>query len=475
MNFVQIEFLWFFAATLAIYWGLRDRWWQNVYLIAASAFFYGFVHPWFLILISIAAGIDYLTAIRIETDPKNKAYWLLVSLVSNLGMLAFFKYFNFFIDNVALTIESMGLQANLPTLQVLLPVGISFYTFQTMSYTIDVYRGDLRARRSPVDYALYVMFFPQLVAGPIERAQNLLVQVERHRTFDRNTFWDGVGLAMWGGVKKMVVADTIAPYVDKVFILSEPSAPLIWAGAFGFMIQIFADFSGYTDIARGTAKMMGFELAHNFRSPYLAVSTPDFWQRWHISLSFWIRDYLMVPLLGSAGHLTLFRFIWATLLTFTIIGFWHGASWNFILFGFFHGVWMTIYTLVNRNLPDRVAAMTWARPFAIAFHLLAVSLPGSLLFRETSLTRIVNDFRITFTAPFTATADEWIAATTVVGIVVLASLPLMFSWLVEQHIIPRLRTTIWWWPAQTTAWTAMMVAMFLFYRSSGLDFVYFQF
>jgi D-alanyl-lipoteichoic acid acyltransferase DltB (MBOAT superfamily) len=205
------------------------------------------------------------------------------------------------------------------------------------------------------------------------------------------------------------------------------------------------------------------------------VSTPDFWQRWHISLSSWIRDYLMVPLLGSGARLTVFRFIWATILTFTIIGFWHGASWNFILFGFFHGVWMTIYTLVNRNLPERVTRIPFGRPMAIAFHLVAVSLPGSLLFRETSLVRIAHDFEITFTRPFAASSDEWIAATTVVGITAICTVPLIASFFVERYAIPKLRPTVWWLPAQTTGWVAMVLVIALFFRSSAMDFVYFQF
>ncbi len=475
MNFVQIEFLWFFAVTLVVYWSLRDRWRQNVFLVAAGAFFYGFFHPWYLILLYGAAFMDYTVALRIERDQARKQYWLLVSLVGNLGMLGFFKYFNFFLDNVRGALELVGVQANLPTLQILLPLGISFYTFQTLSYVIDVYRGDLKARSNLLDYAVYVTFFPQLVAGPIERASNLLVQVEKPRVFQREHFLDGLGLALWGGFKKIVVADTIAPFVDKVFIVSDPAAPLLWAGAFGFMIQIFADFSGYTDLARGTAKMIGFELAHNFRSPYMAVSTPDFWQRWHISLSFWIRDYLMVPLLGGGSHLGLFRFIWATILTFTIIGFWHGASWNFILFGFFHGVWMTIYTVVNRNLPARVTNVPFGRPMAITFHLLAVSLPGSLLFRETSLTRILHDVQITILRPFVATSEEWIAAVTVVGITAVCAMPLILSYFVERYAIPRLRPTVWWLPAQTVGWTALVLVIALFFRSGAMDFVYFQF
>ena len=264
----------------------------------------------------------------------------------------------------------------------------------------------------------------------------------------------------------------IAPYVDKVFILHDPAGPLVWAASIGFMMQIFADFSGYTDMDRGTARMLGFELVENFKSPYLAASTPEFWQRWHISLSFWIRDYLMVPLLGSAGRLTLSHFVWATILTFTIIGFWHGASWNFIVFGAFHGIWMTIYTLVNRVLPSSVRNLPFGRPIAVAFHLCAVSIPGSLLFRETRLDRLIQHLQKN---PFSGTPDEWTATMVVLGMAIMVSTPLVISHFVERYVMPRTQTSVWWIPVQTSAWAVFGVAMFVFYRVSSYDFIYFQF
>jgi D-alanyl-lipoteichoic acid acyltransferase DltB (MBOAT superfamily) len=317
-----------------------------------------------------------------------------------------------------------------------------------------------------------VSFFPQLVAGPIERAGNLLPQVEKARTFGWDQTTSGLSLALWGMFKKICIADTIAPFVDKVFILSDPAGPLVWAASVGFMIQIFADFSGYTDIARGTARMLGFELVKNFKSPFLAASTPEFWQRWHISLSFWIRDYIMVPLLGSGSRLSLFRFIWATILTFTIIGLWHGASWNFIIFGAFHGVWMTIYTLANRRLPATVRNMPLGRPLAIVFHMVAVSIPGSLLFRETHLLRIVEHLQKN---PFAASTDDWVATTVVLGVTLIAATPLIVSHYVEHYAWPYLEKSRWWLPIQTSAWGCYATMMFLFYRVTQYDFIYFQF
>ncbi|NCG18165.1 MAG: MBOAT family protein [Rhodobacterales bacterium] len=472
MNFVQSEFLWFIAMVFTLYWAAQRRTWQNVVLLIASAIFYGFVHWWFLILLYSSATLDFFLGHMMVRRPKYKSYLLIVSVAANLGVLAYFKYFNFFVENVTQLAENIGLQANLSTLAFILPVGISFYTFQTMSYTIDIYRGDLKPRKSFWDYLVFVSFFPQLVAGPIERAARLLPQVETPRVFVWKNILSGLSLAMWGGFKKICLADTIAPYVDKVFILEDPSGPMIWAASIGFMMQIFADFSGYTDIARGTARMLGFELVENFKSPFLAATTPEFWQRWHISLSFWIRDYIMVPLLGSGSHLSMGRFVAATLITFTAIGFWHGASWNFILFGIFHGVWMTVYTLGARQLPDRVKNMPYGRPIAVAFHMLLVSIPGSMLFRETHIHRLFSYLQKN---PFSATSDEWVATSVIMGMVAFVSVPLIFSYLVERYLLPRVTDTDWMLPLQTSSWAVLASFMFVFYRISSGDFIYFQF
>ena len=476
MNFVQIDFVYFMTIMFVLYWlagrSRHGRIVQNVLLLGGSVVFYGWVHPWFLILLYFSAFLDFTMGQLMVRRPEKKQLWLLLSMAGNLGVLGYFKYFNFFVDNVVELIHSMGLNTDLRTLAIMLPVGVSFYTFQTMSYTIDIYRGDLEPRKNLLDYLVYVSFFPQLVAGPIERADRLLPQVEQPRTFKADHVVEGLSLAMWGGFKKVCIADTVAPYIDKVFILEDPSGPLVWSAAIAFSVQIFADFSGYTDLARGTARMLGFELTENFKSPYLAASTSEFWQRWHISLSFWIRDYIMVPLLGSASRLTLWRFIWATILTFTIIGFWHGASWNFILFGAFHGVWMTVYTLLNRYLPASVKGIPGGRPVAVAFHYLAVSVPGSMLFRETHLDRIVQHLQ---KHPFAATPDEWIAVSVVAGMTMVVATPMILSHYVERFIIPRLKKTPVWLPAQSTSWAVFGLGMFVFYRVSSFDFIYFQF
>lgn len=476
MNFVQIEFLWFMGLMFLAYWGAgslpKGRILQNLILAVGSAIFYGWVHPWFLLLLYFSAVLDFNVGKAMVRFPAYRAYLLLMSLAGNLGVLAYFKYFNFFVQNVIDALTLMGVESDLRTLAIVLPVGVSFYTFQTLSYTIDIYRGELQPRKNFLDYVVYVTFFPQLVAGPIERAGHLLPQVEKPRQFDIERTLSGITLAMWGGFKKMCVADTIAPYVDKVFILDEPSGPLIWAAAIGFSIQIFADFSAYTDIARGCARVLGFELIENFKSPYLAATTPEFWQRWHISLSFWIRDYIMVPLLGTASKLSMGRFLWATMVTFTVIGFWHGASWNFILFGVWHGFWMSFYTIAVRHRPEWMKRMPLGRPIAVAINFTVVSIPGSMLFRETHVDRLIMHLSKN---PFAATADEWMATSVVLGMTAVVAVPLMLAWLAERAVIPRLQESVWLLPARTTTWAVLGCMMFVFYRVSAYDFVYFQF
>jgi len=486
MNFVQVEFLWFMAITFTAYWAVgrlpRGRVWQNVLLIFASSVFYGWVHPWFLILLFISAHVDFFAAKAIERYPGSKQYILLASVSTQLAILGYFKYFNFFVENVIEIAHALGVHTELRTLAIILPVGISFYTFQTIGYTVDVYRGDIRAQRNYINYLLFVTFFPQLVAGPIERATHLLPQVETPRSFSWGRTLSGISLAAWGAFKKVCLADTIAPYIDKVFIVEDPSGPLVWSAAIAFSVQIYADFSGYTDLARGVARMLGFDLLENFKSPYLAATTPEFWQRWHISLSFWIRDYLMVPLLGAASRLTLFRFVWATILTFVIIGFWHGASWNFILFGFWHGMWMSIYTLAGRFWPERLRRAPLGifrldggglgRPIAIVFHFFAVSVVGSLLFRERHVDRI---FQHLGKPPFLASEEDWIAAAVVIGMTIFCATPMVISHFVERYFLPRVRESVWFFPIQTATWAVLGMCMFIFFRVSASDFIYFQF
>jgi alginate O-acetyltransferase complex protein AlgI len=472
MTFVQSEFFWFMLAVYAAYWILGNRTRQNALLVVASAVFYGWIHPWFLILLYSSAVIDYSMGRAIEQWRPRRRLFLAGSMLANMGMLGFFKYYNFFVENTTVALGSLGLPANLSTLNIILPVGISFYTFQTMSYTIDVYRGQVKARTNFLDYLVYVTFFPQLVAGPIERASSLLPQVEKPRVFNLLDLREGFGLAMWGAFKKVVIADTLAPYVDKVFILNEPSGPLIWAATFAFTIQILADFSGYTDMARGTARMLGFKLVENFNHPYMATSTPDFWRRWHMSLSFWIRDYLLVPLLGEAKNVSLARFMWATTVSFLLLGLWHGASWNFVLLGLWNALWMILYPGLTRIIPDKVQKLPGSRWVAIAFFWAVPGSMMSLMFREAHLHRILQHLSQN---PLVASRDQWITTVAILAITLTACIPLLIAMFSEKHLKPKLEASVWRLPLQTGLWSFFIISMFVFYRVTTRDFIYFQF
>jgi alginate O-acetyltransferase complex protein AlgI len=338
MTFTTFTFIIFLAVVFAAYWQL-DRRRQNVLLLAASLVFYGWWDWRFLPILVFSASVDYFAGIVLDrSESATRRKWVLgASLAVNLGTLGFFKYYNFFVESAVEGLQQLGYSADPWTLRVVLPVGISFYTFQSLSYTIDVYRRQLVAVRDPAEFYAFISFFPQLVAGPIERATNLLGQFAYDRKFDALLARDGARQMLWGFFKKMVVADNLAPLVQAAF--ADPSAAsgatLLWA-TYAFAFQIYCDFSGYTDIAIGCARWFGFELMRNFNFPYFARSVQDFWRRWHISLSTWFRDYLYIPLGGNRrGWL---RTQFNILVVFVVSGFWHGANWTFIIWGMLHGV-----------------------------------------------------------------------------------------------------------------------------------------
>ncbi|MCB9679878.1 MAG: MBOAT family protein [Alphaproteobacteria bacterium] len=468
MTFVQWQFLVFFAIVFAIYWSVGRRA-QNLLLAVASAVFYGWVHPWFLGLLYGSAVLDYVMGRLMVERPARRRLWLTLSLAGNLGMLGWFKYADFFVANVAAALDALGLHTSLHTLGIFLPVGISFYTFQTMSYTLDIYRGQLEPRRNFLDYVVFVSFFPQLVAGPVERASNLLPQMERERRWSWDQLLSGIHLAMWGAFKKVCIADTIAPYVDKIFVLHDPSGPLIWAGTLGFTLQILADFSGYTDIARGTARMLGFELMENFRHPYLAANPSDFWRRWHISFSSWIRDYLYIPLGGNrGGQLGVLR---STFGAMTLSGLWHGASWNFVFWGVYHAVLLTGYRLVTPRIPASVRRSGPGRVAAVAI-MFGFTVVGWLIFRETHGDRLLAAFT---KAPWAASHDQWVATVVMLATTAAFALPLFVALAWETWVTPRLVTWRGRLALETTLWATWAVAMATFVRLSTTDFIYFQF
>jgi D-alanyl-lipoteichoic acid acyltransferase DltB (MBOAT superfamily) len=397
MLFNSTVFFLFFAVLYAVYWRLGGRLRaQNILVLGASLFFYGWWDERFLILIAASTAVDFIAGLgasgeRVRGSDLRKAglylgavslaataptiaeswrwlaltgafavggsaiaflidraagdrrkIWLIMSLAANLGLLGVFKYFGFFTESFIAAAESIGFRVNAPMMAIVLPIGISFYTFQTLSYTIDIWRGDMRPTRRLVDFAAYVAFFPQLVAGPIERARALLPQFEARRRWNAERAGEGALLFLWGLYKKTVIADNLAPIVNAAFAAPADASPaFMLLGVLGFAVQIYCDFSGYSDMARGLARMLGFELMVNFDLPYFARTPSEFWRRWHISLSTWLRDYLYVPLGGNrAGKLATYRNL---VLTMLLGGLWHGAAWTFIVWGAFHGAILAVY------------------------------------------------------------------------------------------------------------------------------------
>lgn len=389
MVFNSLTFLWFFLIVYGLY-VILDHRWQNRVLLVASLVFYGWWDWRFLSLLIASIVLDFYVGIRIhETLTLTKRrWWLAASMGGNLGMLCFFKYFNFFSDSFTHLAACLGFQANPWTLNVILPVGISFYTFQTMSYTIDIYRKQMEPTYCLTNFALFVSFFPQLVAGPIERAKNLLPQCEAPRTLRAGQIRDGLFLVAWGLFQKIIIADNIAPLVNEVFSdYAHRSALDILLAFYAFFFQIYGDFAGYSDTARGLSKMMGFELMINFRNPFCAERPSDFWNRWHISLTTFVRDYLFVSLGGV--HRGNFRMNLNLLLTMTVIGLWHGARWTFVLWGFYFGVLQVAYNLVHpytkRLFRTKSPALLSLQTFGnIVFNTMLVAL-SACLFRATNL------------------------------------------------------------------------------------------
>lgn len=362
---------------------------QNVLLLAASYFFYGFWDIRFCSLILLSTLIDFFLGRKIyQTENISvKKRLLSLSVIANLSILGFFKYFDFFADSLVQTINEFGFSLDAITLKIILPVGISFYTFQTLSYTIDVYRGRMKPADSLIDFGLFVSFFPQLVAGPIERASSFLPQIQKSREITADSVNRGIYLILSGFYYKMVVADNLGVIANSIFNKHELYTGLdLFIGVLAFAFQIFGDFCGYSQIARGISKLLGFDLMINFKLPYFAINPSDFWGRWHISLSSWLRDYLYISLGGNReGQLKTLRNL---LITMLLGGLWHGASWNFVIWGAYHGIILIVFRLVGRDRGSLDTPFSLSRLYQIPF-MFFLTLLGWILFRSESVEQIV--------------------------------------------------------------------------------------
>jgi alginate O-acetyltransferase complex protein AlgI len=472
MVFNSFAFIIFFALVTALYFVTPQRYRWAV-LLTGSCYFYMFFIPIYILILGVTIVIDYVAAILIEkeTDPARRRMYLSVSVLSLVLTLAIFKYFNFFNENVAQLAALLHWNYPIGALQILLPIGLSFHTFQGLSYVIEVYRGKQRAERHFGIYSLYVMYFPQLVAGPIERPQNMLHQFRDEHRFNLHRTADGLFLALWGLFKKVVVADSLALYVDTVYGAStHHTGTTLLVATYCFAIQIYCDFSAYSDIARGVSRVYGIELMKNFETPYFARSISEFWSRWHISLSTWFRDYVYIPLGGN--RVSTAKWVRNILFVFMLSGFWHGANWTFIVWGALHGVYLVIErgfaSLTSRvaHWPPGAILVGRAAGLLLTFHAVVFAW---IFFRAANMTAAIDIITRIFTAPGPVFSDP-ILAQGMFGIAVVIALD-AFHRLTE------------FWDRRTTYSLAfrfayaltLLFGIVLLGIEKGTQFIYFQF
>ena len=471
MLFTTPTFVIFLAIVFPTYWLLEGRR-QNQFILAASLVFYGWWNWRFLGVLLLSAGIDFLVALKLEeTGDERRRTWLLrLSLFTNLGMLAVFKYANFFLETTSSLATRAGLGIAYSPLRILLPLGISFYTFQALSYTIDVYRRQLPATRDPVAYFGFITFFPHMVAGPIQRAVHLLVQFDNEREFSYERAADGCRQILWGVFKKLVIADNLAPLVNAAFAhpAGTSGSQLVWA-AYAFTIQVYCDFSGYTDIAIGCARLFGFNLTRAFAYPYFALTITQLWLRWNMSLMEWFREYVFIPLGGS--RLGRARTWLNLLVVFVLSGLWHGASWSFVAWGTFNGIMIIVTDAIGLDRWIR----TRARPRPLTDFLLWVvtfqfMVTAAVMFRAGSLSTLATVLSRAGLAILTGS----IVAPSSPGILLMMAGMMAFEW-IQRHRQHALEIERWSPPFRLAAYYGVLGMIFWRANLGSAPFIYFQF
>lgn len=481
MLFNSIEFAVFLPIVFLLYWfvfqkNLRG---QNLFIVIVSYIFYGWWDWRFLFLIAFSSVVDYTLGLCLakEENERKRKMLLATSIIINLGFLGFFKYFNFFVENFVAAFSFFGTKPNIHTLQILLPVGISFYTFQTLSYTIDVYKRNLEPTRDFIAFSAFVSFFPQLVAGPIERASHLLPQFYQKRKFNYDLAKDGMRQILWGFFKKMVIADNCAVFANEIFANSHSaSGSELVLGALFFTFQIYGDFSGYSDIAIGTSRLFGFDLMRNFAFPYFSRSVAEFWRRWHISLSTWFRDYLYFPLGGSRGGQL--KQVRNTFIIFLVSGFWHGANWTFIIWGFVNALFImpSVLMKTNRNNLETIAQgsiFPSFREFCNMFLTFWLIIFTWIFFRAESLSHAISYISGIFsTSLFTFPSMKKAALATLI----LIGFFMLIEWqgreqkyALERFLIKKPRLLRW------SFYAFIILLIGLFMQTNETPFIYFQF
>jgi alginate O-acetyltransferase complex protein AlgI len=466
MIFTSYDFLVFFIVVFSLYWLARRRQWQNILLLVASYVFYAWVHPWYALMLGLSTLADYGLALAIARTRTRSRLFLTLSLVLNLGLLGFFKYYNFFSDGLVAALTGLGIQADALLVHILLPAGLSFFTLKKLGYVIDVSRGELEPTRDLLDFSLFVAFLPQINAGPIDRAQKLLPQIQSDRIWKAENFYSAWPLIVMGFFKKVVIADTVRVMVDRIFSLKEPTLALLFIGALGFALQILADFSAYTDLARAVARLFGFETSENFRTPYLSLTPTDFWNRWHITLSTWLRDYIFFPLRRALLRTRWPR--WLTdvippLVTMFASGLWHGAGWTYVVWGLFYGMLIVIYQAIGMGGAWKPASK-WTG-FAAWLVMFAFIIFSFAIFRAPTLEWL---FSILANSPRFGSVDFQAVTLVMLSMTAFYAAPLIIKLLMDRTLRP---DSFW----HDLYYVAATVTMLAFLNSSAPDFIYFQF
>ena len=482
MLFNSIDFALFLPLVFLVYWLVLGQYFkaQNLWLFVASYFFYGWWDERFLSLIFFSTVVDFWVGRRLGTTtaPNQRRALLWVSVVVNLGLLGFFKYYNFFLEHFVAAFSFFGAPIQASTLEIILPVGISFYTFQTLSYTIEVYQRKLEPTKDFIAFGAFVSFFPQLVAGPIERATHLLPQFYTKRHFEYNKAVDGLRQMLWGLFKKVVIADNCAEFANLIFNHSnDHSGSTLALGALFFTFQIYGDFSGYSDMAIGTARLFGFDLKQNFNFPYFSRDMAEFWRRWHISLSTWFRDYLYIPLGGSRGSKAMR--IRNTFIIFVVSGFWHGANWTFIVWGALNAVYFLPLLLTDKNR-QHLGVVAEGRLWPNWRELLAMlttfgwTVLAWVFFRADNLEHALAYLSEVFSPSF-FTMPGFLGHVEALLTLMLVGFMIVIEWLgrTEAHALAALGQT-WWWPFRYALYYGLILALFLF-GGQPQEFIYFQF
>lgn len=477
MLFNSVNFLIFLPVVFILYWFVFNKKYQdqNLLILTASFYFYACWNWKFLFLLIFSIGLDFLSGIMIERsgNKKEAKFWLLISIVINLGFLGFFKYYNFFIESFSELVAGFGFHVNVWLLKIVLPVGISFYTFHGLSYVIDIYKKRIAAERNFVDYAVFVSYFPLLVAGPIERATHLLPQIQKKRTFNYEQAADGMRQILWGFFKKMVIADNCAPLVNEIFAhYHTESASSLVLGAILFAFQIYGDFSGYSDIALGVSRLFGIELLKNFAFPYFSRDIAEFWRRWHISLSSWFRDYLYIPLGGSKGGLMMK--IRNTFIIFLVSGFWHGANWTFIIWGGLNALYFMPLMVLNKNRQNlEIVAMNTLLPsLKEIFQILSTFLLTCfawIFFRAGSVSQAVLYIKNIFSTTIFSVPSHF-----PYKIIVLIGIMIVIEWLnrTRFHGLEIRRFNPW---IRRIMYVSIVIIIFRYASFGNHEFIYFQF